>query len=358
MKEGFYSWSNQSHTSFDTTVTVIDTDDGICGVGESCPLGPNYLAAYPEGVRAGIAQVSPALIGLDPTHINCINDVMDMELKGHPYAKSAIDIACWDILGKATGFPLYTLLGGKHQDRVKLYKVVTHTEPSIMASRIPEYRALGYHSFQVKVGEDPFTDISRIEKIAACMEAGEVLNADANTGWKQHEALIVADAIRNFPRKYGIQLYFEQPCLSYEECLTVRQHTDLPFVLDECMDSVSALMRAHGDHAMDLFNLKINRMGGLTKARLIRDLCISLGLPMNVEDSWGGEIATAAIAHLAHSTPSQFQFQSSAFHDYSSVSVAEGGPLVEGGFMKASDRAGLGVTVDIRKFGEPIHVIS
>ena len=105
---------------------------------------------------------------------------------------------------------------------------------------------------------------------------------------------------------------------------------------------------------MDLINLKIRRMGGLTRARQIRDLCISLGLAMNVEDSWGGEIATAAIAHLAHSTPTEFQLQSSAFHDYSTVSIADGAPSVQDGYMGASDAPGLGVTPDMTQLGEPV----
>ncbi|MBD86834.1 MAG: hypothetical protein CMM34_01075 [Rhodospirillaceae bacterium] len=227
-----------------------------------------------------------------------------------------------------------------------------------MAARIPEYRAQGYRNFQVKVGENQLTDINRIRKIAACMEPGEVLNADANTGWKQHEALVVADAIKDLPREYGILLYFEQPCLTYEECLAVRQHTDLPFVLDECIDSLPALLRASHDNAMDLINLKISRMGGLTRARQIRDLCISLGLPMNIEDSWGGEIATAAIAHLAISTPAAFQFQSSAFHEYSTVKIASGAPSVAEGYMEAADTPGLGVTPDMAILREPLYTAS
>ena len=91
---------------------------------------------------------------------------------------------------------------------------------------------------------------------------------------------------------------------------------------------------------MDLINLKINRFGGLTRARLIRDLCVQLGIGMTIEDSWGGEIATAAIAHLAQSTPAAFHFQSSAFHEYHTVAIAEGAPEVDGGWMvRIPDRA-------------------
>ncbi len=343
MKEGSYSWSTQSHAAFDTTVVLVDTDNDVTGVGECCPLGPTYLPAYAHGVRAGILQLAPGLIGHNPTEIDRINDTMDVLLKGHPYVKSAIDMACWDILGKVTGLPLYTLLGGLRQEKVTLYKVVTRTDPGAMAERIPEYRAQGYRQFQVKVGEDPATDIIRIHRVAQEMEAGEVLNADANTGWKQHEALQVANAIAELGTQTGIRLTFEQPCLSYRECLAVRHHTNLPFVLDECIDSLDALLQASHDRAMDMINLKISRFGGLTRARQARDLCISLGLPMNVEDSWGGEIATAAIAHLAHSTPPAFQFQSSAFHEYATTEIATGAPIVKDGTMTASDAPGLGV---------------
>ena len=116
MKEGAYSWSTQSYSSFDSTVVLIDTDEGITGVGESCPLGPSYLAAYAEGVRTGVTALAPDLIGEDPTQLDRINMKMDQLMKGHPYVKSAIDMACWDILGKATGMPVYQLLGGKLQE--------------------------------------------------------------------------------------------------------------------------------------------------------------------------------------------------------------------------------------------------
>ena len=354
MKEGSYSWSTQSHSSFDSTVVIIETDEGISGIGESCPLGPTYLAAYADGVRAGIATLAPDLIGEDPTQLDRINLKMDTLMKGHPYVKSAIDMACWDILGKTVNKPVYHLLGGKLQERVKLFKVVTRTDPDRMAERIGEYRAEGFGQFQVKVGENPHTDIIRFQKVAAAMRPGEVMDADANTGWRQHDALMVVDAVRNLVSEHGISIYIEQPCPTYEECLAVRQHTNLPFVLDECIDGLPILLRGYQDRAMDLINLKINRMGGLTRARQVRDLCVSLGIVMTIEDSWGGEIATAAIAHLAQSTPEAFHFQSSAFHEYSTVNIAEGAPAVAEGYMVAPASPGLGVTPIMDVLGTPV----
>jgi cis-L-3-hydroxyproline dehydratase len=101
LHEGSYKWSGgKSVTVFDSTVVRVETDTGIAGHGEVCPLGPAYLPAYANGVRAGIAELAPHLIGEDPRQLQRLNQRMDAALKGHPYVKSAIDIACWDILGK------------------------------------------------------------------------------------------------------------------------------------------------------------------------------------------------------------------------------------------------------------------
>ncbi len=351
MKEGAYSWSTQSFSAFDSTVVIIETDSGLSGAGETCPLGPAYLPAFAEGARAGLAQLARGLIGENPLELDAINDRMDALLKGHPYVKSAVDMACWDLLGKATGQPLYTLLGGMRQDKVKLFKVVSRREADAMAAKLRDYQRQGFKQFQMKVGAGADADIERIFAVSAELEAGNVLNADANTGWRQHEAIRVVRAVRE------VDLYIEQPCLTYEECLAVRRHCPHPMILDECMDSIETLMRGYRDNAMDLINLKINRVGGLTKARLFRDLCITMGLTMTIEDSWGGEIATAAIAHLAHSVPQTFHFQSSAFHEYTEVEIAAGAPMIEDGYMKASDRPGLGVEPDREVLGEPVFVL-
>ena len=352
MKEGSYSWSTQTFSAFDSTVVIVETDSGLTGAGETCPLGPSYLPAYAEGARAGLAKLAPDLIGANPLELGKINDRMDTLLKGHPYVKSAIDMACWDILGKATGQPVYTLLGGKRQEDVKLFKVVSRQDPDAMAAKLRDYQNQGFTQFQMKVGADPDVDIERIFKVSAELNAGNVLNADANTGWRQHAAIRVVKAIRD------VDLYLEQPCLTYEQCLAVRRHCDHPMILDECMDSIEILIRGWQESAMDLINLKINRVGGLMKACQFRDLCMNMGIVMTVEDSWGGEIATAAIAHLAHTLPKDFHFQSSAFHEYSHTVIANGAPLMENGYMTASDRPGLGVEPIMEVLGEPVFVTS
>src|SRR6185369_11121224 len=161
--EGSYQWSGGKSVSvFDSTVVEVMTDESLSGWGETCPLGPAYLPAYANGVRAGIAELGPHLIGEDPLQLGKLNRRMDAALKGHPYVKSAIDMACWDLLGKASGLPVCTLLGGRYGEDFHLYRAISQEAPEAMADRVSGYRAEGYRRFQLKVGGDPDVDIARI----------------------------------------------------------------------------------------------------------------------------------------------------------------------------------------------------
>ena len=335
--EGSYKWSGGKSVSvFDSTIVGVETDTGLIGYGEVCPLGPFYLPAYADGVRAGLKELGPHLLGFDPRQLAVINHRMDAALKGHPYVKSGIDIACWDLLGQSTGLPVCMLMGGRFGESIRLYRAISQELPEVMAKKVAGYRSEGYTRFQLKVGGDPDTDIERIRAVRSMLQPTDRLVADANTGWTQHEAMRVVRAVRD------LDVYIEQPCLNYEECLAVRRHTDHPFVLDENIDSLEMLMRAKADLAMDVVNLKISKLGGLTKTKQIRDLCVSMGIAMTLEDSWGGDITTAAIAHLAQSTPEEFRFTSTDFNSYVTVSTADGAPQRVHGFMTASHAPGLG----------------
>ncbi len=352
LHEGSYKWSGgKSVTVFDSTVVRVETDAGLVGHGEVCPLGPFYLPAYAAGVRAGIAELGPHLLGEDPCQLGKLNRRMDAALKGHAYVKSGLDMACWDILGQVTEQPVCVLMGGRYGDDFGLYRAISQEAPDRMADRVAEYRTQGYRRFQLKVGGEPEEDIERIRAVAGRLQPGDRLVADANTGWRMHDALRVVRAVRD------LDVYIEQPCLTYEECLTIRRHTDHPFVLDEVIDSVDVLVRGHADRAMDVVNIKISKLGGLTKARQARDLCMSLGIVMTLEDSWGGDIVTAAIAQLAHSTPPEFLFTSTDFNSYVTVSFADGAPQRKNGRLAASTAPGLGITPRMEILGNPVIVV-
>ena len=348
LHEGSYKWSGgKSVTVFDSTVVAVETDVGITGYGEVCPLGPAYLPAYAAGVRAGLKDLAPKLLGEDPKQLGKLNRTMDAALKGHPYVKSAVDVACWDILGKRANLPVCELLGGRYGADFHLYRAISQEAPEEMAAKVAGYRAEGYRRFQLKVGGDPDVDIQRIRAVSAVLQPGDRLVADANTGWLQHEAVRVVRAVSD------VDVYIEQPCLTYAECHAVRRTTNHPFVLDEVIDGVEMLLRAHADDATDVVNLKISKLGGLTKTKQLRDLCISLGIGMTLEDSWGGDIVTAAIAHLAHSTPTEFLFSSTDFNSYVTRSIADGAPHRQNGRLAAPLAPGLGIAPKFAEFGAP-----
>ena len=276
---------------------------------------------------------------------------MDAALKGHPYVKSAIDMACWDILGKATGQPVCTLLGGRYGEDFGLYRAISQESPDGdggNASPAIAPRAIAGSSS--RSAATPTSTSSASAPSRRSCEPGDRLVADANTGWLMHDAMRVVRAVRD------VDVYIEQPCLSYEECLSVRRHTRPSVRARRDRSTASTmLLRGHADRAMDVVNLKISKLGGLTKARQARDLCVSLGIAMTLEDSWGGDIVTAAIAHLAHSTPPEFLFTATDFNSYVTVSIAEGAPR-RNGRMAASTAPGLGVTpMDV--LGEPVVVV-
>ena len=351
LHEGSYKWSgDKSVEVFDSTVVRIETDAGICGHGEVCPLGPVYLPSYARGVRAGLEELAPRLVGADPTQLERLNRTMDGALKGHPYVKSAIDMAAWDILGQAAGMPVCELLGGRYGDDFVLYRAISQDAPDAMAASVAGYREEGYRRFQLKVGGDPDVDIERVRAAATVLASGDRLIADANTGWLRHDAMRVAAAVRD------VDVYIEQPCASYEECLSVRRHTVCPFVLDESIDGIDALLRGHADLAMDAVNIKIAKFGGLSRARQARDLCVTLGIAMTIEDTWGGDIVTAAISHLAHSTPPELLFTATDFNSYVTVGIADGAPQRIRGRMAAPSAPGLGVAPRAEVLGEPVLV--
>ena len=352
LRQGSFRWSlGKSVSTFDSTIVAIETDCGLVGWGEVCPLGSSYLPGYAAGDRTGIAELAPHLIGDDPRQVDRVYKRMDGALRGHAYVKSALDIACWDLLGQAAGLPVCVLLGGHLGDDLMLYRGISLASPQEMAAAVAEARAEGYRRFQLKVGGEVEDDIARIRTAAAGRRPGDVLVADANGAWLVHEAVRVVRAIAD------TGVWIEQPCLTYAECLEVRRRTDLPFLLDESIDSQDTLLRAHGDGAMDGVTIKITRLGGLTPARRMRDLCVALGIPMTIEDSAGGDLAVATVAHLAQSTPPAFRFPVSASSLKVSLRLFEGAPRPSRCSMAASTEPGLGVHLRRQVLGDPVFAI-
>ena len=324
-------------TVLDSTVVRLTTADGQRGHGEVCPLGTNYLPAHAAGARAAIAEIAPHLLGLDAANPNAIGAAMERALLGHPYAKSAIDIACWDVLGQASGRPVCDLLGGRMNDDFPLYMAVSLASPAEMRAQMERFRAAGIHRFQLKLGGDPSEDAARARAVVEATEPGDVVLGDANCGWTLPQAMTAAAQMAGLPR-----FFLEQPCATLEECARVREHTGVPLVLDEVIVDPQSLLRAWELGALVGVNLKLSRVGGISRARLLRDLAEELGLMVNVEDAWGGDIAVAAVSHLAASTDPRALTMVSFINEWTEEHVLGDRPRAIDGRGRASTAPGLG----------------
>lgn len=351
-RDGTYTCSGgRSAEGFDSTIVAIATDSGLIGWGEMAPLGSFYAPAFAAGARAGIAELAPYLLGEDPRQLRVIERLMDHRMAGHPYVKAALDMACWDLAARAADQPLAEFLGGRFGRGVALYRSISQEHPDRMVVRARKYVSEGYRRLQVKVGLDPREDIVRMQAVRAAIGSDIVLFADANGGWTTAEARQFLLAVRD------LDFTLEQPCASYADCRALRQVCAQPLVLDESIDSLEALLRAKRD-GIDGVTIKIARVGGIGRAKAMRDVAVDLNLKVTMEDTGGSDIDTAAMAHLSLSSPESHRLHTVDFHNWVTISNARGMPPCADGAMSAPDGSGLGLEVDIAALGKPFLEIA
>jgi L-alanine-DL-glutamate epimerase-like enolase superfamily enzyme len=336
-RDGPYTCRGRSEDGTDSTIVVLETGDGLVGVGEMAPLGAFYAPAFAAATRAGVAELAPLLLGADPREPRRLRRVLDAVMLGQPAVKSALDMALYDLAARAAGVSLCAYLGGRHGTSVELYRSVSQADPGTMARSAAAYVDAGYRRIQVKVGADPQEDVERVHAVRAAVPADVVLFCDANGAWTTGQARAFLRATRD------LAITVEQPCMSYDDCRAVRAHCPHPLVLDECIDSLPALLAAHRDGVADGVTIKIARVGGVGPAALMRDVAVDLGLPVTVEDTGGSDIDTAAMAHLSLSTPEELRIHTVDFNAWVTVGNATGMPAAEGGRLQAPHGAGLGV---------------
>ncbi len=348
---GSYGWGagNAIETAI-ASVVVVETDAGLTGCGEFTPCGENYMIAHSEGVEAAALLLAPHLIGEDPRQVARLERLMDHLLQGHGYAKAPFDAAFWDILGQAAAQPVWMLMGGKLCDGAPMYRVAPQKAVDETIAEMDLYRTQGYRQFQIKVGVDWAVDIDRIRSTVHVLKPGEKAMADANQGWRVDNAIRVARATRD------LDYILEQPCRTYEECQQVRRIAEQPMKLDECITGMRAAHRVVEDHGAEICCLKISNLGGLSKARRVSDYLVENRIPVVAEDTWGGEIASATVAHFAASTPEDYLVNSTDLMNYNTRSTGIGGAWAKDGRLYAPDTPGLGVRPDLDSLGAPVAV--
>jgi L-alanine-DL-glutamate epimerase-like enolase superfamily enzyme len=347
---GVYRLSGgRSYVSFDATVVRIRTDNDLEGWGESTPFGATYIAAHARGVRAGIAEIAPMLIGMDPRRVDRINDAMDAALAGHLHAKAPIDIACWDLFGKSVGLPVCELLGGRTELRLPVISSIHTGDPDDMRKRVDAYRNMGYRGHSVKIGGDPIANAARIEAALADRRPGEFFIVDANGGMSVEAALRM---LRLLPP--GLDFVLEAPCASWRECVSLRRRTDIPIFWDELATTESELVQIIAEDAADGIGLKLTKSGGLTRARRQRDMCIAAGYTLSVQDTTGSDIAFAAIVQLAQTVPAKLLRCALDCRSITKMRTASGNYAVIDGAVMAPPEAGLGITPLAEVFDRPV----
>ncbi|KAK5735253.1 hypothetical protein LTR17_008260 [Elasticomyces elasticus] len=338
-------------SSFDATIVRITTQTGIEGWGESTPFGSTYIAAHALGIRAAIAELTPHLIGLDPRRVDRVNDTMDAHLVGHESAKSALDLACWDIFGKSLGLPVCELLGGRTDVKLPIICSLSAGTPQEIKDEVAKFRSRGYTCFSVKVAasQDPGLDVERVKVALEDRRPGDFFVVDANGGMTVEGALRM---LKLMPPTLDFVL--EQPCATWRECVALRRRTTVPIVFDELALNDASLIQMIKDDVAEGVSIKIAKSGGLTKARRARDICIAAGYTMCVMESAGSDIAFAAVVHLGQTVPRRLLHCVFECREMSTGKIADGDYTHSGGFIQAPKTAGLGVTPRMDVLGTPV----
>lgn len=342
------------YTGFDSVMVCLTADDGLEGWGESTPFGPNYIAAHARGARAGIEEIAPHLIGRDPRDTDRIADAVDDALTGHNHAKSAIDLACWDLFGKSVGLPVYKLLGGGTGQILPVISSIYAGLPEDMRARVAEHRKMGYMGHSVKVGAldsegGPQLDAERIAAALADRQPGEYFIVDANGGLIPETALRMLRALPD-----GLDFVLEAPCATWRETLSLRQRCNVPIILDELAQDDGDIAKLVALDAADGIGLKISKAGGLTHARRHRDICRAAGLSVSVQDTVGSTLSAASIFHMGATVPERLLRCVLDPRDMVTRQTGAFDAPIKNGGVLPPDAPGLGVTINRDLLGAPV----
>jgi L-alanine-DL-glutamate epimerase-like enolase superfamily enzyme len=347
--ETYYMAEGKTCATVTSHILRLETDSGHQGWGEVCPI-PHYLPAYAGGVASAVQELAPKLIGASPLGVDAVMLDLDAHLLGHHYAKSMIDIALWDLFGKATDQPLFALLGGRVRQDMPLYHSITCIAPDDMARIAKDAYTSGIRQFQVKLGADSDwqRDAERLIKVREAVGDGPLVYGDWNCGASKLQATRTGRAVGH------LDVMLEQPCKTLEDCAAVRQATGLAMKIDEGAHDLDSLLRAHQLGVLDAVALKLSKFGGLSAMRRARDLTVHLGAEICAECTWGSDVVTAAALHFAATVPNGALMNTCDLSSYVAPRVCQTAPQRSNGRIAPPTGAGLGVSPDLDILGAPV----
>lgn len=344
-------------TAFPSTIIKVTAEDGTVGYGEACTLGGNYLDGFPGSTHETVRLLASWVLTCDVFAPGVLVDGMDQLVIGHLSGKAAIDIALWDLRGKLLGRPVAALLGGVKQHSMPGFKAISLGDIDEMLAEVEQAAARGYRAWQLKLGDDPIADAARVRAVADAIPSDSTfLTSDANKGWTVAQALQFAAGIGD------VNTYVEQPCATLADLVRLRPLIRRPMMVDESLKSEADALDIVRSGCADAINLKIVRVGGLTKAARIRDLARAAGWMILADEPQGADLATAGLVQLAATIDPErllgvAYFMGEDMKISYQRSAASTGPQLVDGRVQYVDSPGLGVQIDEAALGEPLFTV-
>ncbi|MFO1094156.1 MAG: mandelate racemase/muconate lactonizing enzyme family protein [Planctomycetaceae bacterium] len=335
------------HVVSDYPLIRVETDAGIDGVGEAT-VSPLWSGETVWGAQAIIERVfAPLLVGADPTDIADIDRRMDSAAEGNWFAKSAIEMACWDIVGKDTGKPVYALLDGLVRPReITCRFSMGAYPPERVRNTVPDLIARGFHTIKVKVGQSIEKDVERVALVRELIGPDRAIVIDANCGYSPEDA--IESARRMEPYHVGL---FEQPTPrdDYEGLALVRKNVSMPVMADDMVFTFNQARECLRHDAVDVISIYPGKCGGIRKCRRIAEMAAEQGVACSIGSNLELDVGTAAMCHLVVGTPNMQvervpgDILGPAYHE---VSIAKNPLQIAGPVVTTPDGPGLGVEID------------
>jgi muconate cycloisomerase len=325
-------------------VVKVHTDEGICGYGETDPM-PLFTGESPETVFVVITEaLAPALIGRNPLNIAKVHEVMDGITKDMHLAKAAIDMACYDILGKFAGLPVCDILGGKLRDELPIMGSIGGGAPEKNSREALGMIEKGYKSIMIKIGgSDLQLDIDRTHAIRDAVGAGYPLIVDANQGWD------VRRAVRYIKEVDSCKLeLFEQPIAAWDTAgfVKIKEKTDMALSADESVMSLENAKILIKEKAVDVFSVKVSKNGGIYRTKEIINLAEYFGIDCLFNSMIEEGITQAASLALGASTKNLYEYGHAYFSPTRlEADITNFSDSIKNGNICVSTENGLGIEV-------------
>jgi muconate cycloisomerase len=334
------------HSVSQYVIVRVHTDAGLIGLGEAT-VSAIWSGETERGTIAAIEQwIAPALIGKDPREINALRMRMDEAIKFNPFTKAAVEMALWDLAGKAAGVPVYQLLGGKVRDRIPIKMMIGAFDPEQAVELAQRFLKWGARCLKVKVGINPASDLARVKAVRGVAGPNVPMTVDANCGWNAATARRMVRELEEF----GL-LFVEQPIPSGDPQLLadVRQASDLPIMADESVWTLTDVRAVTEARAADIISVYPGKNGGIANSLEIVHVAKAAGLLCHMGSNLELGIGSAAMLHLAAAVPEIASELYPAdiigpnYHETDLLKI----PLTLGPeFAVVPDGAGLGVELD------------